>query len=736
MPQAVTTENEFLHDVRAATVYLKDRWQDDWVEQSFLWPDFLTFTASPQIPSAGFSWRYGEGMRQGESEYSEIAPLDPAGKWVKVSIAQAEGEDPILWYGRILEDVRNADGATFNLAEWRVPHGESTYVAYGMEYLLMREPIRGCYYLQEDGSELELGRALEINPDTPEGTGNCSMGFGPRGIWIFAPDYTTENAQGWSTRNAVKYLLKYHTPTDAENTQIIPWKIDDLAKQVLPVEDWPRVQLHGRTVKSVLDELIDRRRLMGYTVKIDPDDEQTCLVVPFTYTDVPIELPGGGEVIQPNDSQKALDVDRSIDVDLNSIRKSATQVYDQVIAYGDRVVCCGTFSLLDYTLWPDWTPAHQAEYNAGCPDIPADSDRDQEMNLHRDYRAGERFQRVYRYFKIDEGWNGAVGDGEGNAEGDYLFPTTKLNVDLEKESTWYMPELRILSSLPLKESSDYSGSNIDRDTVTTDAPEGAARGYLRPLVYLKQLDSLYQNIPSQYVQVEKMAACAEIPDMGDGEGRKWSCQVQSRPNAPGLIITVQGAPKYAIAAGDFTGTATDDLGYVYDYAQGLMATVALRADYHVRQVWPLQQPPQVDALRVLRIDASAIAPCEYVAPNTVVGLNSIAQPLRTTEGGFLKDPRNLLSDLARLAWEWYGTERQTLAFGCETLTNILSVGDLIVTIGADETLESIRTVVTEARYQFAGDDGEISRTTFRTQWAELDVLQLARQNASAFGVTG
>jgi hypothetical protein len=747
MPDPVTTPNELLADVRTSIVYTKKRWADDWTERPFLFCDFATFTASPQVASAGFSRRYGVGMRQGEQQFDQVDALDPIGHWVKVAI-DCGGDEPRNWYGRIGEDVRNVAGATFGNDDERVPHGAQGFIAYGLEALLMRQPIVDCWVLQSDRSEKRLGRAMEINaPNAVADVGNCSKQPGPRGTRIFAQSHSAEHAVAWSTRKILWYLLRYHTPLAIDGPgaqQEIEWGIDmtDASYRYLSDSDGPRVRLHGRTVKQVLDELLDRRRGLGYTVRIDPNNDKAVVIRPFTFAEQDIDLPGG-EVLEANRSQKTIDFDRSIDVDLASIRKSSAQTYERAIAVGQRVRCVGTFSKLDENLDQDWTAATAQLYNAGSPaaaDPDVATDFDQKMNLHRDYRAGDQFTRVYSYFRIPSDWDGQVNDGEDGRGGGDLFPYVSLGVDQKTEAVWYVPELRVEQDLPLWEGRDYSDVAVLQGG-DGDNPDSAGDERLPPLVFLKQADSLHADPstetnpdgPWPYVQVELMAAANEIPGMGDDEGRKFCCSVRPQQSAPGLVLKVMGAPQYAIASADFRpADDSDELYGDYDWQDNLMATVSLAADYHITATWPKGAPQGIDALRTLTIDARAVAGCTWIQLHTVVGLDDQGFPKRAENGAFLRDDRPILRDIARLAFEWYGTERQILTFGVKRLTDMLDVGDLITEVGADETLEPIRTVVTEARYDFAQNERDINHTTFQTQWAELDVLQLATQQTGGF----
>ena len=129
-----------------------------------------------------------------------------------------------------------------------------------------------------------------------------------------------------------------------------------------------------------------------------------------------------------------------------------------------------------------------------------------------------------------------------------------------------------------------------------------------------------------------------------------------------------------------------------------------------------------DAVRLLVIDAGRRAELHYVAPGTVVDTDD--GQLERHAGGFIRDDRPWLQDLARLAFEWYGRQRQAFTLSYRQASGLFYVGDLITTIGKAATLETVRTVITEVRIELAQSTNDVHRTSIRTQWAELDALQL------------
>ena len=82
--------------------------------------------------------------------------------------------------------------------------------------------------------------------------------------------------------------------------------------QVTPLIDPDR-----RSVKRILDQLIDRRRLYGYTIEVDGDSNEVNVRV-FTYTKDEIDLPSGATV-PANANQDAISNASDITAIINAI---------------------------------------------------------------------------------------------------------------------------------------------------------------------------------------------------------------------------------------------------------------------------------------------------------------------------------------------------------------------------------------------------------------------------------
>ena len=712
----IETSNEILRDAAGHTVSIKERWDDEWEEHELLFCDWLTFTASPTVAAARLTWQYGEGLRQGEKQFGHVDPLkpfDPARWWIKIEIDQpddADGEpvDPIRWFGRIEEDARNPEGAFADGV--RRPAGRQTLLAYGLEVIFSRQPLDRCWYLVDTSDERELGRFLPINePNQLADAGNRSANKGPQGTYVFAGDL--DAAQTWSTRTFLEYLVQYHTPEDNLGNNAITVKIDPAGKQFLYDWDKPKISVHGKTFKQILDELLDRRRLLGYTIEVDPGaglmGDDVVVIRPFNYLQIPIGLPGGA-MIHPNPNQKSLDFDAAVDIDQASLKISASQTFDQVVAVGEQIVCCGSISYEDGTNTQHWNGVEEAEYEAaasGEADYPEPDEIDMRQQRNADYRASEHLRRVYSYFGLPYDWDGKVKDGTGGPE-NTLFPYDELNLDENTDAGFWLADLRFERQLPL----------TDGD----QAPAGQKYEYRRPYVVIRLLDEIVED--PRWGQVELLAACHEVENTGDGAGRDWCCSVRMQEDGPGIVLRVNGAPQHTIAYGTFWPLVDDVLPVVPFLWTTMIATIAVKADYHVVARYPDKLLEQITVVRTLRIDAGDRAKLHYVAPGTVIGLND--GKLDRHAGGFERDDRTWLSQVAGVAYEWYCRQRQAFSLSYRQASNLFVIGDLITSIGSGATKELVRTVITEVRIDLAQTENDVHRTGIRTQWAEMDVLQL------------
>ena len=76
-------------------------------------------------------------------------------------------------------------------------------------------------------------------------------------------------------------------------------------------------------------------------------------------------------------------------------------------------------------------------------------------------------------------------------------------------------------------------------------------------------------------------------------------------------------------------------------------------------------------------------------------------------------------NLAKLAYEWYSTERRAIDLTVHSLDTTLEIGTLIKTIGTGANQQTVNSVVTQLHF-----DLDRGTHTVRTQFAELDIARL------------
>lgn len=784
MPTAIATTTATHRDTKSATVYVRTLWADNWTEVTHFYPDWLVFAVSPNMSSAGFSYDYGVGMRQGETSFATIAPQELRGKYVKVSIDQyvsGEGEEAetitLDWYGRIREEDRDVHGTMLSDpagGSARVPKGRQTMLADGLEVLLDKAEVLTSWWLR-DGVDTQVGRGLIFNgphqvgegvdpATTDEGHKNRTPdgARGNKGVHVFAGQL--EEAESWSTRNIVEHLVAYHSPKDKDGGDALQWRIgtDEWgADQFLPDWDRPVVPTHGRSVRDLLNTVIDRRRGLGWKLVVEEgeedEDPDILVIVPVTHLAEDLNLPSG-DTLPASVRLKTLDFDEAVDVSRAEIKVTQAQQYDQVVAQGDRVLCCGTirYEPEEFLLAKAWTDEHETEYdeaasvNTGAGGVrdpnAAYDDWDVQERQRRNnlVRAADHLEAVYSHWRLHEEWDGKVIDVLTGVTyklfpifGESLFEGIEL---ADNQQPWYRPDLRFYRRLPLQLGYDYSEFTGSNPEIRIKLPDEHKLEHRRTYVLIKVIDEdpeAEPPEPARWVQAEKLETVVDtsdglvLPEGAEPESYDFSCNVRVMDDAAGFVLRTSGKAQHFLAAVDWDKLDEDYDVVILDWRTDMIATVAMQADWHVEKRYPAEITDETDAVKLLTIKVPERAKLEYVAQGTVVDTTNDGQLVQMKDGGFVRDDREWLADLAKIAWEWYGEERSALTLTYDQAQTLFSAestiepGDLIVEIGGDESLQAIRTMVTEIRIDFAPEiegegPGQPHRTIIRTQWAELD----------------
>lgn len=691
-------------------VYTRASWADAWEEQPYLYANRVRWACNPTLDEAELEYSTGSILRPDKDEFEDFPYLEVVNHFVKVEIEQDAG-DPKLWHGVIVERTKDLKGSN-----GEIPNGRSIYLALGLEYLLDLAPINQSVILKDDGSEETVNRAIGFNSAVRDeydgdaragqGTtrqGNMSSTLGANGAPIFRKP--SEAGELWSVADMLDHLLRNFPPKDATGTANLPFQIDgdSFAEHLF----WatPVVKITRQTILDVLNQTIDRRRLAGWRVTVGASDE--LLIEAFTFSTTAIDLPDGS-TIPANTNTVAWDFDGTVEVASAVLVEDYSGTYDRVRVRGERRGSVFTISTYLGKLEKDWTTDLQTDYNAGSGAV---GDRYIKQDKNRQYRASDKFRRVYQWFRLDDAWNGK--DGAGTV----VCPSLADDTLGEVEPFWY-PGLRFKHRLPLKKDVDYSGSKIADGATVDSSPAGSLPEFLEPIVIIKTANSRYRHI-------EKLAISNETEADDEGGGFGWSASVRMQDEAPGIALTVHGAPQHVLAKGTFSAADADDAADWTDSGAQLLncfddiqATVFCEFDSYCEGLWPTDGVPvgvtNADSVKELLIEVNN-ARLDYVVPGTVVALTA-AGAVTTSTGGYLTDDRQWLENIARVAYEWYCVPRYALDVTLRTLIHDYDIGQLITNIQHGTLSTAVNSVITEITMDLLA-----GTTTIKTKFAELDL---------------
>ncbi len=688
-------------------VYARQSWADAWQSVTGLYANSVSWGSGSTIGEASLEREYGVGMPAGETVEAAYVPLDLLNWYVKVEIEQGTydddsdpdtpevARDPLTWYGVIVEDDQDRRGALSTDAGL-VLSGNQMLRAVGMEYLLTKSIVNTSHcrrYQVSTTTEIELRRALTFNEhiDNKDASENRTPTLGSQGVYLFTDDLAASGSNdSWSTKNIVEYLLRYYEPKDGSGSARLAFTLTAAARQALPDWDAPEVEADGRSVFELLNELCDRRRNLSWKASVNTGEEIEIDV--FTFNENIITLPSGkSHAANPN--PVVLDFDQSVDVRA-TLTDSASHVVDQVVVRGGYKRSCFSLSATDDgTLEADWDSADQTSYDAGPSGIGSLKAEEHGKRLVV-YRSADQFERVYACFRLPPDWDGQVGNGIGGAKYD-AFPD---DPDYGQEHV-YLPRWRFERHLPIG--------------LVENAPDDGRENPIPPIA----LVLVESGTPDRYQHAEKLALI-RMGDLDDGPGEKWSASLRIQKDTPGIIIKVRGAPQYIMASGEFSGTWTDITAEA-DWKTDLIITVMARLDSRVEVAYPAVASSAPDVVRRVFIDVGDAARLDYVVQGTVKGIDD-GELQHITAGeydgtNYIRDDRDAMRDLARVAAEWYGTPRQAFTFEIRQLTAVLEVGDLVTSVGTGDTQEDVNSVVTRHTINLRN-----GRTTYVTAFAELD----------------
>lgn len=697
----VTTINITTHLLQqspAQRVYIRRRWNTDWAWQPHLYCTGTRATVAPALALAQLHWLYGLIQQPSDDVVTEYPPLDILGWFVKIETDWVKPDGSIethKHYGVVTEEDRERRG-TLVEGGLNYSSGQQNLLVFGLEYLYRRQRVDRSRVEKLNLSLAEIRRALTFNDvnTVNRNKGNRSIGIGGDGHYLFTEDL--ENVRFWSTNNIVNYLHRMFRPLGSNDFDLMDWTLDSPYLTLLPSDDKPRVECHGRTLGEIFDEVMNRRRGLGWCVFIDEATEKP-FIRPLSLSSIPVNMPDGW-TLEAARNQYNLYSDEAVQQLSPVIKRSLLAQYDQVKVIGERIRSVFTVSKEDATLEEDWTAAQAEDYNEGAStlgDYPTDVVEQEAANDR--VRRRPDLERVYACWKLPSALS-YVGDGVGGALGPWL-PSASNAANPEPI---YRPELRLLPYLP-----------IDEHDIA-----GESRQYMRPLV----LARVFEGEDDCYIPIDQIGTLARVEDTGDGNGFRWSGHVRMAEHDAGFWIQTAGKPQHVLASNaglDFDPLAdgSDDRDPPeLDWREDIIATVCVEAQRNVEAVWPATATiTESDSVRRLLIELGDDARLDYIAAGTVIGLEEDGKLLHQTGGVYIRDDRTKMLALAKQAYVWYQRVRQAVVFSFAGYYPGFRAGDYLVEIGNEDDAEPVEAIISQIEHDFVR-----GVTTIHTDYAEID----------------
>jgi len=671
------------------TVEVKDHWLDPWISEPYLHSLECVWGTAPAMPNATLVWQYGPIVQTDAGVFADyVKRTDLDRVFVRVSYeTDGDGEDR-QWYG-VIELNNDQLGGARILEDASYASGRQVFSAYGLEYLLAAHEVIDA--------RTDIGGPTPIVDVAPTFNAGGRPNKTP-GELTFAND--PDDSEHWSSRTIVEYLLEHQTPKNIDSVALIPFS---LVGTDIPDWDQPQLDQAGHTTYALLDQLINRRRLLLWHLRVNDTTIElhtdTMIADPLT-----LDLPGAAP-IAANKKQVHLAFDTD-QLTSGVVKSSDVERVDQVIVRGARRRSVASFSAhKDHTIEPGWTPEDEDEYTQGAQQTQGYGALGPREKRKRDEeaRTARELTHVFAFFRIPKTWDRKVQDGEGGGGHNPMFPFDPFGFDLLNSFPVFYPDMQVEQTTPLIDGVDYSGDKIASGSF--ELPEQETQE-MPPLVVAKVPDE------ERWIRVDEIGKNAdlEITDP-ENEFNRWSASVRVPPQSKGVYLDVHGSPRHVLDAVGFAYLDTDEkLGRwsFRDPEAGIIFTLSIPDDRYCEGRWPEElEATKSYTLRKL-IQAGDGFRKDYVAPGTVVGVAADGKLKRTDAGGFIPkeaddDDQHRLIAAAKVAAAWYTITHYVLSLHTARIKPIaeIDVGYLVAEIGdaaaEDGHRQEINSPITEIR---------------------------------------
>lgn len=726
MPSIVTAPGSVVTNFPTQTVEKIDYLgaPGGWVTVSHLYCDKLR-VACNGYDEAELSYVIGQGVVQpGTTSAADYYPLSLRGKFIRITINTAPAS--IVWVGYVLSDDVIRDGVKSVVGVNKLTGRAQLVTAVGLEWFLDRKQITQAVIRNTGASPdtVTIERPLTFNggvtADLDPGSavrGNRSQAVGgTSGVYEFTDSF--EGAPLWTARQIVDHCVYYYTMQDSAAAKSpCPFYLHGSDVAFLDGIT-PTVRSEGLTVYQVLNKICTPQRGLVWFTQYDESISPRVFIRLQSLAASAVSLPGGG-TLPANTNQETVDFDTQVDVARVKYSQIGFRDYHQVVVRGARMTSTCTVGLADNTLIEDWSQltgpddaGTEKKYkDAAKNDAGYSSLTDEQKKKRNDaFRRSEAFYRVYSAFRIPSTWDGKTGDGGGGTR-NYALPELSTTGSVIGTLAKNAQGLRMLNTLRLKRGWDYSNPTSPKSVT----PTSTLADLMPPFAFIRVAYS-----PDRFQFTDKLKDHDFAVGTLVSSKIKTSYHLHMQHTTAGIRLTASGSMPHAIASFDWNEAPLPEPSNSeaeIDF-RTLRATVCLEADKFCEGVYPDAGLPANTPLQILTIDAGEHYRLDFLAENTVVGINN-GQLQKASHAKALRDDRVYLRDFAKLAYQWYQENRYTLTVSFRQLRNVWELGMFILTIGELATQSQVNTVVSTITYDLIN-----GTTTVETEDQTLDVRSL------------
>jgi hypothetical protein len=658
----------------------------DWTEQDWLRPERLEMKAGPDIDEAHFVLEVGNFTHRRDTPFDistpysgVVEPLSIDRHYVKIEFMDADDQVADIWVGRLayeeqITSVRDVDGQN-------VKTGVQRFVAYGLLWEWENTIIASSFVRPSDGSSnwLDPERGIPFNLVEQAGGYALRGNLDPASISPPVFSWKKHSETFWTAKEAIEYLCRFFPPKNPAGNEAIGI---DPTGAVLTWYDIS-VETDRRSVKAVLDELVDRRRLAGYWLKPkEVGSSILCDLILFTFTETDIEV--GEDVITANPDQIELVIRGDKILESCILRSVATHVCDRIVVEGTWITSTLSVTFGEGALEKGWTNGNEGEFLAGAGGV------DEDQNTLA--RSRDELKDVFARIVTPSDWDQLLDGNVAVTVQPESFPDDMDSGDVpglfndpDIPNPWRHLASRYLDYIAIQDAN--------------------SKEFRRPFVVFpeSQLGGNYWVYSDQAAQID----------------RQFSCHLHMLHDTLGFVQTVSKAAGNSLLALNHWAAAApapdeldpDDAVGAFDY-EDLIFTGTLEWDDRVSAVVIINSTGDgTERVRYIRVEDARL---DFVVPGTITDINADGELIVST-GSVLRDDRSRLQKIATAAAAWYGVPRRAVTLTYNSMRQFVTIGQLVTDFVDNFVSETVNTPITGIAIDF-----NRGTTTLETSYAEAD----------------